>query len=82
MSDRAGLIRALGQVAARPRLWAPAVRLIPPRWWRRRPRRPLPPGDYVRFRTETMYGDDGGRVDAHDLITYLEWCRRMHDSAR
>jgi hypothetical protein len=29
-----------------------------------------------------MYGDGGARVSAEDLIAYLEWCRRMRDSAR
>jgi hypothetical protein len=29
-----------------------------------------------------MYGEAGARVDADDLVAYLEWCRRMRDSAR
>jgi hypothetical protein len=82
MGERAGLVRALARVAVRPRLWAPAARLVPTRWWRRHPPSPIPPGDYVRFRTQTMYGDGGARVSAEDLIAYLEWCRRMRDSAR
>lgn len=82
MGDGAALIRALAHVATRPRLWAPAARLVPPRWWRRHPPSPIPPGDYLRFRTQTMYGDTGTRLEPEDLIAYLEWCRRMHDPAR
>lgn len=80
--DRAGLGRALLRLAARPGLWPAAARLVPPRWWRRHPPSPIPPRDYLRFRTQTMYGDSSARVDADDLIAYLEWCRRMRDPAR
>jgi hypothetical protein len=65
----------------RPALWGAAARLLPPGWWRRWPPRPWPPGDYLRFRLQTMYGDDA-RLNAADLISYLEWCRRMGQSAR
>ncbi len=59
-TDRLGpSLRAAGAVLARPRLWSSAARLAPPGWWRRWPPSPLPPADYVRFRTQTMYGDDG-----------------------
>ena len=75
---RAALALAL---VRRPRLWPAALRLVPPRWWRRWPPIPLPPAGYRRFRTETMYGQDG-RLDAEDLIRYLEWCRRMPPPAR
>jgi hypothetical protein len=68
-------------VLARPGLWSSAARQAPPGWWRRWPPRPFPPADYVHFRSETMYGDTG-RLSAHDLIAYLEWCRRMGASAR
>jgi hypothetical protein len=43
---------------------------------------PFPPADYMRFRTQTMYGDLGGPLEAEDLIAYLEWCRRMGPRAR
>jgi hypothetical protein len=65
----------------RPDLWPAAGRLIPPRWWRRWPPLPIPPADYVRFRSETMYGSEG-RIEAADLIRYLEWCRSMRGPAR
>jgi hypothetical protein len=75
-------LRAIAAVAARPRLWPALARLVPSRWWRRWPPVPLPPADYLRFRTQTMYGDLGGPLDAGDLIAYLEWCRRMGRRAR
>lgn len=64
----------------RPDLWPSAVRLVPRRWWRRWPPLPVPPADYRRFRTETMYGP-GGRLEARDLVRYLEWCRAMRRRA-
>jgi hypothetical protein len=65
----------------RPDLWPAALRLVPAGWWRRWPPRPWPPSGYRAFRTETMYGP-GGRLDAEDLVRYLEWCRAMHRRAR
>ena len=75
------MVQVLGAVAIRPWLWPSLARLAPPGWWRRWPPTPFPPADYIRFRTQTMYGDDG-RVDPADLITYLEWCRRLGRPAR
>jgi hypothetical protein len=78
----AGLgLPAILAVAARPRLWPSLVRLMPPGWWRRWPPSPFPPREYVHFRTQTMYGDNG-RLDLRDLIAYLEWCRRMGSRPR
>jgi hypothetical protein len=72
-------VRATVLVAARPDLWLTAVRqavrLARPRWWRRPPYVPIPDREYLRFRFETQYGD--ARPDPHDVVTYLEWCRRM-----
>jgi len=71
--------RATVLVLARPHLWwialQQAARLARPRWWAHRPFLPLPDRDYLRFRFETQYGADG-RPDPHDLVEYLEWCRR------
>jgi hypothetical protein len=70
--------RATLLVLVRPRLWwtalHQAVRLARPRWWARAPFVPLPDPDYLRFRFETQYGNDG-RADPRDLVAYLEWCR-------
>ena len=68
-------------LARRPDLWLTALRLIPPRWWRRRPPWPAPPAEYRSFRTETMYGR-GGSLTAEDLIRYLEWCRAVRRRER
>jgi hypothetical protein len=65
----------------RPDLWPAARRLIPRRWWRRWPPLPIPPAEYLRFRSETMYGS-AGRVEPTELIRYLEWCRSMRHPAR
>jgi hypothetical protein len=88
-SDRRGgnqpargvVVRTLLVVLARPSLWRAVARLVPPGWWRRWPPRPWPPPDYIRYRTQTMYGDRG-RPEAGELIAYLEWCRRMGHRAR
>jgi len=72
---------AVWALLKRPDLWPAAARLVPPKWWRRRPPSPIPPAGYRRFRTETMYGR-AGRLEADDLIRYLEWCRAMARTAR
>src|ERR1700722_14843028 len=69
-------------VVARPRLWPGILRLVPPGWGRRWPPVPLPPADYLRFRAQTMYGDQGGPLTPADLVVYLEWCRRMGSGPR
>ena len=74
-------LRSLAAVARRPSLWRVALRMVPKGWWKRWPPVPLPPPDYRRFRTETMYGS-GGVLEPEDLVAYLEWCRSMGDSAR
>ncbi len=81
LTDRLRLGRALLALAARPRLWSSAARLAPPGWWRHWPPWPLPPADFIRFRTQTMYGDHEA-LDGADLVAYLEWCRRMGQRAR
>lgn len=70
-----------GAVLARPWLWPTALRqlgaLAPSGWWRRPPHLPTPPGEYVRFRLVTQYGDPTHRPEAADVVAYLEWCRSM-----
>jgi hypothetical protein len=72
---------AMLAVAIRPRLWPSLARQAPTGWWRRWPPSPLPAAGYVRFRTQTMYGDNRP-VARGDFIAYLEWCRRMVPRAR
>ena len=74
--DRAGLVA----LARRPALWPTAAvlarRFCPNDWWRHWPPLPLPSVGYLRFRLQTMYGDDGSHLAAGDFIQWLEWCRR------
>jgi len=73
------LIRATIAVAARPSLWATAIRqvvvLARSGWWRTAPYLPLPDRAYLRFRMQTMYGDPDRSPEPADVVTYLHWCR-------
>ena len=75
----ATLVPAARAVAGHPELWLTALRqlrlLTPDRWWRRAPFLPVPDAAYLRFRMETAYGDGGHAPEAHDVVTYLRWCR-------
>ncbi|MEI2639693.1 MAG: hypothetical protein V9F03_11975 [Microthrixaceae bacterium] len=73
-------ISAVVVILGHPDLWLTAIRqafrLVPNRWWTRRPFLPVPDAGYMHFRLVTAYGGDGeGQVDPNDLITYLRWCR-------
>ena len=78
-------MRVVGAVAARPRLWATALRqavvLAPSRWWRARPPLPFPDPTYVRFRLVTQYGDPAHHPEPADVVAYLDWCRQYRRSA-
>ena len=80
------LVRAVLAVLRRPSLWVTGVRqllvLAPPGWWRQAPWLPLPDAAYLRFRMQTMYGDDGHEPEPDDLVTYLQWCRAWPEVAR
>lgn len=75
--------RAVLAVIRRPDLWWTALRqfarMVPPRWWRRRPFLPLPDPEYVRFRLETAYGRTG-IASADDVVRYLEWVRTQRSA--
>ncbi|MDA2954298.1 MAG: hypothetical protein O3B17_00520 [Actinomycetota bacterium] len=66
-------------VLRRPSLWATALtqafRLIPRRWWARSPFLPVPTRDYIRFRVQTQYGDQGHVVEVADVLSYLNWLK-------
>lgn len=69
-------------VALCPDLWGTALRLgwrmAIPGWWRRWPASPMPPAAYVAFRSETMLGaTTGSTISPHQVVAYLQWCRRM-----
>ena len=72
-------------LAVRPVLWVTAarvaVRLLPNGWWRHWPPRPLPPPDYLRFRSMTSSGTSAaGHAD--EVVRYLEWCRHNRSALR
>ena len=72
--------RVAAALLCRPRLWGAALRLVPPRWWRRRPPWPFPDRGYRAFRVQTMYGDRAD-LEPADVVAYLDWCRRMRPPA-
>ncbi|MEZ5256091.1 MAG: hypothetical protein R2705_04150 [Ilumatobacteraceae bacterium] len=80
LTGMANLAVAGAAVLRRPDLWRTAARQgvrLTNGWTRRRPFLPVPPRDYLAFRAVTQYGDASHRPEAHDVVGYLEWCRRM-----
>lgn len=75
-----GFVPVVLAVVRRPSLWATAIRqawrLRRPGWWRRTPFLPVPDAEYLRFRMLTQYGDPAAVPDPHDVVIYLDWCRR------
>jgi hypothetical protein len=73
-------------VVRTPRLWVTALRqvarLAPRGWWHRWPPLPVPDQEYVRFRSQTMYGGDGRAPDPDDVLAYLNWCKSSRTAAR
>jgi hypothetical protein len=78
----APVVATVRMVLARPHLWGTGVRVLRsvlvPGWWRRWPPAPVPPA-YAAFRLHTALGDDPEvRLEAVEVVAFLEWCRRMH----
>jgi len=85
LANAVALGRAVGSLAApasltgvlrRPDLWATAMRV----GGASLPRRGFGGGadaaGYLRFRRQTMFGDDAeARLSPEQLVEYLEWCR-------
>lgn len=73
-------------VARHPDLWITGLRqmwrLRRSGWWRRAPFLPVPGRDYLAFRMSTAYGSEPTPDAAHDLVTYLRWCRAWPHLAR
>ncbi len=79
--------KVLTAIARHPSLWLTALvqgsRLVPRRWWSRRPFLPVPDGAYLRFRMETQYGGHGDRSpEPDDVVSWLRWCREIDQSRR
>lgn len=72
--------RVVLAVVVRPGLWPAAARqafrLAAPGWWRRWPPAPTPDPEWLAFRLRTAYGDPGHIPEPHDVVMWLEWCRR------
>ena len=68
-------------VLRRPDLWAIGVRqmfrMAPRGWWRRAPFLPVADPKYLEFRSVTQYGDPERAADPHDVVAWLEWCRKV-----
>lgn len=76
-------IAMISAVVRHPTLWTTAWRVgrrtARRGWWHRPPFLPLPSGPYRDFRMVTQYGDADAPIVAHDVIAYLQWCRRQHN---
>jgi hypothetical protein len=75
-------------VLRRPDLWLVSLRqyrrVVPPRWWRRRPFLPVPTRAYLEFRVATAYGSGETTTPEElgaDVVSYLEWCRSIRSPA-
>jgi hypothetical protein len=68
-----------------PRLWPEAARALwavrRRRWWARRPFLPVPPTEYLVWRSSTAYGD-AMPVPVEDLSSFLAWRVRSRRAGR
>jgi hypothetical protein len=71
--------RLILAVARRPSLWLEAWRAAADirckQWWKRLLL--VPESEYLRWRLTTAYGDPAARMEAADLVRYLQWRRRQ-----
>jgi hypothetical protein len=80
------VLAAARVVAVRPGLWSTALlqfwRLVPDRWWRRRPFLPLPDPAMLAYRATTQYGDPDHRPEPDDILAWLRWCKAENQRHR
>lgn len=73
------LARLVGRAAVNPRLALDLLRLswsFRARDWNRRfPFLPLPPGEYMRWRMYTAYGDEDAIPPVDDVVRFARWRR-------
>ncbi|MEI8391057.1 MAG: hypothetical protein WCG40_01020 [Actinomycetes bacterium] len=73
------MIMIIGGLMLRPHFWPIALRvgarMIPQKWWTRRPYLPVPRKDYLKFRLETQYGGHAPVANLPDVLRYLRWVR-------
>ena len=72
--------KLLASLLIRPRLWLVAtrqiLRLSSKGWWKKPPFIPGPDHSLLEMRSVIAYGGDGTAMPpAHDVITYLQWCK-------
>ncbi|MFW5947591.1 MAG: hypothetical protein ACOCUW_03775, partial [Gemmatimonadota bacterium] len=76
------LLRLAGRALVRPRLLVSMLRAAwrfrARGWWRRPPFLPVPPAEYLEWRLQTAYGDDGREPTIQELDRYLRWANRLH----
>lgn len=74
------MLRIVFGIAIRPRYWfvglRVARRMVPTRWWAKRPFMPIPRKDYVDFRLETQYGGLFPQATLPDVLKYLHWVQQ------
>lgn len=73
---------ALRQPRLVPLLLGAAWRFRAQDWYRRVPFLPLPPAEYVAWRLQTAYGDEGAAPEPVELARYLRWTARMAKQRR
>jgi len=71
----------LGLALRRPSIWRSLLGLAwasrREGWWKRPPFLPLPPADYLAWRSETAWGDPEGTGSDAQMAGYLHWAARM-----
>lgn len=81
MSGRSTLVRLVGVAMLRPRLAflmaRTAWRFRSKDWYRRPPFLPVPPPEYLAWRSETAWGDAEHVTEPAALERYLRWVRWM-----
>ena len=71
---------ALRRPALAPLLLRSAWRFRRRGWYRHAPFLPLPPREYLEWRTETAYGDDPSSATPAELERYLRWALRRPEA--
>jgi len=46
-------------------------------WYRHPPFLPVPPGEYIRWRMHTAYGDEGAVPPLEDVLRFARWRRHF-----
>jgi hypothetical protein len=71
------LARALFNPLVAWNLWTMAWAMRRRDWYKRPPFLPLPPGEYVRWRMYTAYGDEDAIPSVRDVLRFARWRREI-----